>query len=64
MLLSSPKARLITFFKTRSIKFHLNSQFMADPICTEYSHTFSNNDDILSQENNLYQVINNIKATD
>ena len=35
MLLSSPKARLITFFKTSLIKFYLNSQLMADPI----SHT-------------------------
>ena len=32
MLLSSPKVRLITFFKTRLIKFHLNSYFMTDPI--------------------------------
>ena len=33
MLLSSPKARLMTFFKTRLIEFYLNSQLMTDPIC-------------------------------
>ena len=32
MLLSSPKARLITFSKTRLIKFYLNSQLITDPI--------------------------------
>ena len=33
MILSFPKARLITFFKTRLIKFYLNSLLMTDPIC-------------------------------
>ena len=32
MLLSSPKARLITFSKTRLIKFYLYSKLMTDPI--------------------------------
>ena len=32
MLLSSPQARLLTFSKTRLIKFHLNCQLMTDPI--------------------------------
>ena len=32
MLLSLPKARLITFFKTRLMNFYLNSQLITDPI--------------------------------
>ena len=32
MLLNSPKPRLITFFKTRLIKFYLNNQLMTDPV--------------------------------
>ena len=31
-VLSSPKARLITFSKTRLIKFYLNRYLMTDPI--------------------------------
>ena len=34
MLLSSPKTRLITFLKTRLIKFYLNSYLMTDLIHT------------------------------
>ena len=36
MLLSSPKAPLITFSKTRLIKFYLNSLLMTDPICLKW----------------------------
>ena len=32
MLLRSPKARLITFFKTRLTKIYFNSQLKTDPI--------------------------------
>ena len=35
MLLSLPQARLITLFKTRLIKFYLNSLIMTDPIYLE-----------------------------
>ena len=33
MSLSSLKAHLITFFKTRLIKLYLNSELMTDPTC-------------------------------
>ena len=36
MLLSLPKARLITFLKTRLTKFYLNNYLMTDPIYLLY----------------------------
>ena len=36
MLLSSPKARLLTFFKTRLTQFYLYSSLMTDSICSKY----------------------------
>ena len=46
MLFSSPKSRLITFFKTRLMKFYLNSKLMTDPI-----YPFSvNNDQTVAKE--------------
>ena len=43
MLLSSPKARLITFFKTRLTKSYLNSLLMTDPVCLIKRCYFSKN---------------------
>ena len=45
MLLSEPLASLITFFRTSSMKFYLNSQRMSDSFyhITEFSEPYDKN---------------------